>query len=290
MKVEIIGVPYNSAGRPGGVAAGPKALRDAGLTLADPDIILAEPTAVRGESGLLAEGALVEMTEVVAARVGAAFAAGRMPLIIGGDCPVSLGALAASRDRHGEVGLLFVDGHEDAWPPAKSTTGEAADCELGIALGLNADRLPDGVKRLLPLVHPDAVVALGPRDSDELAAEGVDSLAGTISVVRPAELADEHAQGGLAEFTIRQVKTLRRRAPNWWLHVDLDVLATEQLAAVDYQQPGGLTWEQLDTITAAALSAPGCLGWTVAIYNPELDDNGVGARRIVQYVRNALRD
>ena len=35
----------------------------------------------------------------------------------------------------------------------------------------------------------------------------------------------------------------------WWLHVDLDVLATTQLAAVDYQQPGGLSWDQLQTLT-----------------------------------------
>ncbi len=251
------------------------------------DVTLSEPTPVRGPSGLLAEDSLVEMTYAVAARVRDVMAASRMPLVVGGDCPVLLGALAAGRDRYGDVGLLFVDGHEDAWPPSASTTGEAADCELGLALGRDTTQLPSELRQLLPLLSPDAVVALGPRDADEIAAAGVESLTGVIPVIRPEELHREYAAGDLAAFTARQVEALRRRTPHWWLHVDLDVLATEELAAVDYQQPGGLSWSQLDIITTSALAAPGCLGWTVTIYNPDLD-GGQAADRIVRYVRDTL--
>jgi arginase len=62
------------------------------------------------------------------------------------------------------------------------------------------------------------------------------------------------------------------------------VLATDQLAAVDYPQPGGLTWEQLAEVTAAALATPGCAGWTVTIYNPDLDPDGAQAGRVVDYL------
>jgi hypothetical protein len=41
--------------------------------------------------------------------------------------------------------------------------------------------------------------------------------------------------------------------PAFWLHIDLDVLATDELAAVDYRQPGGLTWQELRQIAVAAL-------------------------------------
>lgn len=44
----------------------------------------------------------------------------------------------------------------------------------------------------------------------------------------------------------------------WWLHTDLDVLASAELAAVDYPQPGGLTWSQLSDLISAALATPGC--------------------------------
>ena len=98
------------------------------------------PVPVRGPSGLLAEDALVAMTGQVAQAVGAARRSGWYPLLAGGPCPVILGALAALQ---AAAGLLFVDGHEDAWPPRASPTGEAADCELGLALGLfDAGRSP----------------------------------------------------------------------------------------------------------------------------------------------------
>jgi arginase len=59
------------------------------------DLVLPAPVPVRGPSGLLAEDALVAMIEHVAEAVSAARRYGRFPLLVGGDCPVILGALAA---------------------------------------------------------------------------------------------------------------------------------------------------------------------------------------------------
>ena len=70
--------------------------------------------------------------------------------------------------------------------------------------------------------------------------------------------------------------------PAWWLHVDLDVLSTEAFSAVDYQQPGGLTWQQLEDLAHAVLSVPGCAGASVVIYNRDVD-GGQAAPRIVEY-------
>jgi len=89
----------------------------------------------RGASGLKAEASLVSMVESLSEVVGAAMAECHWPTIIGGDCSVLLGALLGERLAGESAGLLFVDGHEDAWPPHDSLTGEAADCELGLAPG-----------------------------------------------------------------------------------------------------------------------------------------------------------
>ena len=70
----------------------------------------------------------------------------------------------------------------------------------------------------------------------------------------------------------------------WWLHIDLDVLSTESLSAVDYPQPGGLDWARLDHVVGVILNRPGCRGASVVIYNPELDD-GAAAPRIAQFGR-----
>jgi arginase len=66
------------------------------------------------------------------------------------------------------------------------------------------------------------------------------------------------------------------------------VLATAELATVDYQQPGGLTWSQLAELTSAALATQGCAGWSICIYNPDLDPDCSGADATVRYITGAI--
>jgi arginase len=283
----LIGVPANSSGTVDGVARAPAVLRQRGLAAAltrhrgftdGGDLALPVPVPVRGPSGLLAEDALVAMIGQVAQAVGAARRHGRFPLLLGGDCPVILGAVAALQTEADSPGLLFVDGHEDAWPPRASPTGEAADCELGLALGLFDAGLSTRLRAVLPRIDPANVAAVGPRDTAELAAAGVASLDGQLgALIRLAELT-----------TDRYAAALARLPPPWWLHTDLDVLATAELAAVDYPQPGGLTWDQLAGLTATALAADGCAGWSICIYNPDLDPRRDGADAIVSYITQAI--
>ena len=273
---EVIGVPTNSSGTVHGVALAPRVLRERGLAAAlagrvdltdSGDLPLPPPTEYRGPSGLRNEDGLIALIQQVNAAVRAARRAGRMPVLVGGDCPVLLGALAALQEQTGKAGLLFVDGHEDAWPPRTSPTSEAADCELGLALRLFDDDLSANLREVLPRLNTGHVAALGPRDDDELSRAGVASLAGRIAMlVRPADLASsttELTPSGSAATA---------------------VLATSELAAVDYLQPDGLSWPQLDAITSTALAAPGCAGWSLCIYNPELDPARSDADRIISHI------
>jgi arginase len=291
-RVDVIGVPFNSAGTADGVARAPGALRHAGLLEAlrdvgidavdTGDVQLGRTSARRDpRTHLIAPMALVAMIRAVRTRVATSTRSGAFPLVIGGDCPVLLGCLGARGDEVAN-GLLFVDGHEDAWPPERSTTGEAADMELGFALGLTVAGLPEELDREIPRVARDAIVALGPRDEREIAEAGVPSIADVVTIVRPDQLAahpEEVASAAVASFGLR---------PGWWLHVDLDVLSTDSLDAVDYRQPGGIGWDVLTRLTRTALAQPGALGWDVTIFNPDLDPDGTGARRIVRYLAEAL--
>jgi arginase len=286
-EVELIGVPANSSGTVDGVARAPAVLREHGLSAAlasrpgftdAGDLALPAPQSRHGPSGLLAEDALITMTGRVCGAVRAARGRGRFPLLLGGDCPVMLGALAALQHEQDRPGLLFVDGHEDAWPPFASPTGEAADCELGLALGLFAAVLDPRLRGVLPRIRAGDVIAIGPRDDADLAAAGVPTLAGQLrALIRPAEF---HAVKGAAAAATLPTP--------WWLHTDLDVLASTELAAVDYPQPGGLTWKQLSEITSAALASEGCAGWSVCIYNPDLDPGREGADAIIRYLTKAI--
>jgi arginase len=290
MDLGLIGVPYNSSGLTTGEARAPAALRAAGLldnlrrfgdVVDYGDVRFAAPTPHRDPAGgIIAPLVLADMVASVRLAVERVLRDGRLPLVIGGDCPLLLGCLAAARDVYGRIGLLFADGHEDAWPPRQSTTGEAADMELGLALGLTeANDLPQ-LQSILPLVLPGDVAMLGPRDGQEILEAGVPSVAPSVAMIADSAL----RHGDIAVTVTSQLMRLRENTDHWWFHLDLDVLATDALPAVRYQQPGGLEWAELEALTGAALRVPGLAGWDITIYNPDLDPDGSGAARIVSFL------
>ena len=286
--IGLLGVPTNSAGTTDGVARGPLALREEGLVAVlgrhaevhdHGDVTLPEPSPVRDPRSHVIDpnglGALVVRVRDAVARI---LDGGQFPLIVGGDCPLLLGCLAAASgpDR---LGLLFVDGHEDAYLPERSSTGEAADMELAFALGMADASWSPELASILPLVAPSEVQLLGARDAEQLSAEGVASLRDRVALVEGDRLAADPA--GVAAAACASLPD------PWWFHLDLDVLSTEALPAIDYPQPGGLGWDELLAVAAAAMRA-GPRGWDITIYNPDLDPERVHARRIVRFIADVI--
>lgn len=287
--IGLLGVPSNSSGTTEGVARAPAALRESGLLegLREVrevhdygDVTLPDPSPERDDVTLVIDpGGLVTLVARVRNAVASILNDGRMPLVIGGDCPLLLGCLAAAR-KHGRIGLLFVDGHEDAYLPAQSSTGEAADMELAFALGMVDVSWSPELSTILPLVAPADVRVLGARDAGLLDAERVPSLGDQLPVIDGAALsADPAGETASAHASLTDP---------WWFHLDLDVLSTEALPAVDYPQDGGLGWEELGIVAATALEA-GPVGWDVTIYNPDMDPQRTHARRIIGSLGSAVR-
>jgi arginase len=290
---ELTGVPYTSMKEPGGIAEAAAVLRESGLTerlgrlgVKDAgDLELLPPSGDRGPSGLLNEPALLRLVEATRERVLKARRRGRVPLLVGGDCPVLLGALAALHDAGDAPGLLMLDGHEDAWPPQSSETGEGSDSEIAIALGA-VPGLPAALERLVPLLGNDHLAYLGPRDRDEILAAGVESLRDRVAFFADAAEVSAALRAGRDPAT---EATGALAANSFWLHVDLDVLSSQAFAAVDYPQPGGLEWDELDRLAAAAAGSPLCSGLSVVIYNPALDPDRDDAMKVIAFLERLIK-
>jgi len=282
---QLVGVPYTSMAGRGGIANAISVFRDldlaerlAELGVADEgDMKLKEPSGVRGPSGLLNEQALDHLVETTHELVHAIRDRGRIPLMIGGDCPVLLGGLASIGPRTGP-GLVMIDGHEDAWAPSLSETGEASDSELGIALGLISD-LPPTLAAWTPLVVGSRVALLGPRDADEIADRRAVSVAPQVAYFLDGRGITDRGPGRAATEALEAVGE-----GEVWLHIDLDVLASTEFPAADYLQPDGLNWSELEELAATVLAAPDLAGVSVAIYNPDRDPGHAVARKVVDFV------
>jgi len=302
-RLQLIGVDFDSCAHDGGVADAATELRRLGLIdrlalrhdVVDwGELITSAPVAERGEGpGLMNEAALLLLLRRLRDAVGYGLGEDATPVVYGADCAVLPGALAGARGALGEVGLVFVDGHEDALGLEASPDGRADRSALALALGLAGERLPAPLGELPQLVCAGRLALLGPRDRQELAALGQPSLrdrlgeglrivsdeelraAGCAAAGREAALV---AAGGGEDLRAGRPGA---RAGRWWLHVDLDVLSAAAFPAQDFYSPGGLSWGELLEVVTAALGVRGCCGVSLVGYDPELDGERVVARLIV---------
>ncbi|MBC9730951.1 arginase family protein [Streptomyces sp. TRM68367] len=274
---------------PSGVEGLPEALRAAGLhdrsgagwggRVEAP----AYDPARDGDTGVLNPVGIAQHSVRLADTVGGLLDGGRFPLVLGGDCSILLGNLLALR-RRGRYGLLFLDGHTDFYQPSAEPNGEVASMELALATGRGPRQLADLEGRRL-LVRDEDVVALGFRDAGESAEAGMQPLPDGLHAV---DLDGVRAVGAAAAAQ-REIGRLNGGGcAGYWVHLDVDVLDDAVMPAVDYRQPGGLSWAELEGVLRVALGDARAVGFDVTIFNPRLDADGSIAARLTECLLRGL--
>jgi arginase len=131
-------------------------------------------------------------------------------------------------------------------------------------------------------------VVFGRRDAEEAERAGSQRIEDTaIAVVDLPMVRDRGAQGAAHDA----VERLRRsELAGFWIHLDCDVLDDAVMPAVDYRLPGGLSWNELETVIRVAIESGDALGLEVTIFNPALDTDGAIARALVDRLVSALND
>jgi len=290
MTVELIEIPCGLGLLPRGVERAPAALHDAGLpqrlgarrvhTVPCPSA----GTARDEQTALLRPAELVTMATRLADSIGPVLDAGALPVVVGGDCSIILGSMLALR-RRGRYGLLYVDGHADFWHPSQDDYGEAASVDLALATGRGPAVVTD-LEGLAPLVRDEDVAVLGYRsaENDSYLDQHVRDTAITVQGL------GEVQRDGIEACTERALAAAARPGlDGFWLHFDVDVLDDALMPAVDYREPGGLTWEQAGHALEAAAATGRLTGMQLTIYNPALDAPGAPlANRIVDLLASSL--
>jgi len=289
----VLGVPSSAAAHAPGLERSPAALRSAGLLTAleasgrtvidhgdtpqarwrpDPPERSNPHDVARVRAGL----------QDVREALGPVLASGQLPVVLGGECTVTLAVLAAAAVAGMDLGLVYVDGGQDLHLPADHPEEPIAD-SMGVAHLLDLPGVHDDLAGLgprRPLLTPDRLCFVGFADDDE-------DVHGLVPSVRiPAEVVHQDARAAAHQA----LAAVAHAADGFAVHVDVDVLDMFALPLADIPQYGrGLTPPVLQELLAGLVSAPGWAGLVLVEANPDRDDeNGTAMRALVDLVGAAV--
>jgi len=291
-KIALFGVPSSAGARRTGQEMAPAALRAAGLLhrlersaldvvdLGDlpAEAFRPDPSSPRAQN----VSAALRVAIGVAEQVDSAVAGGRMPLVLGGDCSLSLGVVAGLRRHYPRLGLLYFDGDLDLNTPRTTTSGILDGMVLAHLLGRGVPELARIGSESTALPEDRIVLfgfdtASGWVDPPEL-----DALQSAAMPKYPLERVRADVEGAAREA----LRDLESRSDGFLVHFDVDVT---DLPAADVPHPRGL---DLDAALAALqmfVRSPRCAGVAVTEFNADDDPDGSQAERLADGLARAFR-
>lgn len=202
---------------------------------------------------------------VVADRVRRATQANELPVLLGGNCGVTIGAAAGLGD---DLAVVWLDAHGDFNTPETTRSGFLDGMSLSILTGRCWRAMAESIPDFSPVPEAHAVL-LGVRSIDdgeerELASAGV-------RVVRAIDMRVDGVVASLGE----PIDALAKLTHRVHLHIDLDVLDPTAVGrANEFAVDGGLTLSHLDDTIRLLASRFAIAGVTLSAYDPDCDLTG----------------
>lgn len=293
-RVAVIGVATSAGTHHAGQEQAPAALRSAGFL----DRLVAEGVRVEDRGELLHEvfvademssttrnlAAVVRVARTVADAVEGALADGAVPLVLGGDCTITLGVVAGAQRHDPTTGLLYFDGDADLATPA--TTGSGVLDAMGIAhfLGL-ADTELARIGVTVPMLTDERLALIGYDETDP------ETFAAEILRDRPALLrfADHQVRVDPAGCAAAAVGALESRTSSLVVHFDVDAVDSRDVPLANYPHYGtGVPLAAAGEVLRVLCAAPTLAAIVLTEVNPSYEPSGTQLGRYVATVGAAI--
>ncbi|HEY2172550.1 MAG TPA: arginase family protein [Mycobacteriales bacterium] len=290
---EAIGAPSSAGAHHAGQERAPAALRraglldrlrDGGMSIVDGGDLpvtpfVADPAHPRERN----------LDGVVAAAIGLADRVadvvrdGRRPLVLGGDCTLTLGVMAGFGRIRDDTGLVYVDGDADVGTPEHTESGIFDSMGVAHLLGAGAPRLA-GLNRPGALVEPARLCLVGcdPREVDAsghafLEQRGVGYFAGPDLAGAPEKVAEE------------AIARVAGASGPVVVHLDVDVVDSGDLPLGNFPHyDSGVPLDAVLAALAVLVRHESCAGLVLTEVNPTHDADGTILERYVSGLVSAL--
>jgi len=293
-RVALIGVPSSAGARQAGQEQAPKCLRDAGLVqrlvsrgidvldLGDVTEVCFHPDAENPRNQNIA--LVLNVLEDVADSVDKAIRHRAWPLVIGGDCSISIGVIAALTKHFVDLGLSYIDGDVDLNTPETTHTGILDGMVMAHILGRGADQLTKFGARY-PLLKEQDIALFG----YSVQAGGIDPA--EIDILRESRMAKfpfEDVTDDVQAAAIRALQGLEKKVEHLLVHFDVDVINYDEFPAVDVGHRPGLALAQAREAVGVFTGSEKAVGLVVAEFNAARDTDGTMAEALIGIIEEAI--
>jgi arginase len=225
--------------------------------------------------------AILKLLNDLRPRVEVAVKSGALPVILTGDCISVLAVIAGTRRYYRHVSLIYVDRDADLNAPATTPSGRVDGMVISQVIGRGAPELVRFWGEP-PLVREPDVALFGYERLDKPEEQYLVASplrrhpaleVSTVGAAAAAHLALERVHASNHEFI---------------LHFDVDVINGDEFPWTNFPGSGGLTLNDAHDALRVFVSQMNLAAFVVAGYNPELDSEGVGARKLIDLLVDVL--
>jgi arginase len=290
-KIALIGAPSSAAAFSAGSEKAPAALRAAGLAeklqSAGYEVVDYGDCAPRLFADDEEHRRARNLTEIVAGlndlktRAEMAVKSGALVLVLGGDCAQVIGLLTGVRRYYKHVNLLWFDRDADLNTPASTPSGRIDGMVVAHIIGKGAPELVRFWSDAALVREPD-VTLFGLERIDPPEQEFLSK-----SPMRHIDAVDIQSKG-VAKAAHDALTQVHADAREFVLHLDTDVIAQEDFAAVNVPGSGGMRFDDVRSAFVEFAKHKNLLGLDLAQYNPDKDADGSGAAKLVELLVEAL--
>jgi arginase len=214
-------------------------------------------------------------------RVEVAVKSGALPVILTGDCISVLGVIAGTRRYYRNVSLIYVDRDADLNVPATTPSGCIDGMVISQVIGRGAPELVRFWGEP-PLVREPDIALFG---FERLDAPEEQYLVNSPLRRHPSLEVSSLGAAAAAHLALERVHAANHE---FVLHFDVDTIRSEDFPWTNFPGVDGLSWNDVRDALRVFVSQTNLAALVVAGYNPELDADGTGARKLNDLLADVL--
>jgi arginase len=214
-------------------------------------------------------------------RVEVGVKSGALPVILSGDCISVLAVIAGTRRYYRNVSLIYVDRDADLNAPATTPSGCVDGMVISQVIGRGAPELVRFWGEP-PLVREPDVALFG---FERLDAPEEQYLVASPLRRHPSLEVSTVGAAAAARLALERVHAAKHE---FILHFDVDVINSEEFPWTNFPGAGGLSLNEARDALRVFASQPNLAAMVVAGYNPDLDADAAGARKLIDLLADVL--